>query len=136
MEVYVIKVTLLETRPPVWRRILVPREITLRNLHRTLQTMMGWTNAHLHQFVLPGARNFGRGRVFGGKIGNENQTTLGVLLEFPGAKLLFRVRFWRLLAARIGARTCFSWRRIVPANVCRRRATVSTGRFGRTAGIC
>jgi len=89
MEVYVIKVTLLETRPPVWRRILVPQEITLRNLHRTLQTVMGWTNAHLHQFVLPGARNFGLGRVFGGKIGNENQTTLGVLLEFPGAKLLY-----------------------------------------------
>ena len=89
MDVYVIKVTLLETRPPVWRRILVPREITLRNLHRTLQTVMGWTNAHLHQFVLPGTRNFGLKRGFGGKIGNENRTTLGALLEFPGAKLLY-----------------------------------------------
>jgi len=136
MEVYVIKVTLLETRPPVWRRILVPQEITLRNLHRTLQTVMGWTNAHLHQFVLPGARNFGLGRAFGGKIGNENQTTLGALLEFPGAKLLYEYDFGDYWPARIGARTCFSWRRIVPANVCRRRATVSTGRFGRTAGIC
>ena len=51
VEVYAIKVTLLGTSPPVWRRILVPREITLRNLHRTLQTVMGWTNSHLHQFV-------------------------------------------------------------------------------------
>jgi len=98
MEVYVIKVTLLGTRPPVWRRILVPREITLRNLHRTLQTVMGWTNTHLHQFVLPGTRNFGLGRGFGGKVGNENKTTLGTLLEFPGAKLLYEYDFgdcWR-----------------------------------------
>jgi len=98
MEVYVIKVTLLGTRPPVWRRILVPREITLRNLHRTLQTVMGWTNTHLHQFVLPGTRNFGLGRGFGGKVGNENKTTLGTLLEFPGAKLLYECDFgdcWR-----------------------------------------
>jgi len=52
MEVYAIKVTLLGTSPSVWRRKLVPRDITLRNLHRTLQTVMGWTNSHLHQFVL------------------------------------------------------------------------------------
>ena len=51
VEVYAVKVTLLGTSPPIWRRILVPREITLRNLHRTLQTVMGWTNSHLHQFV-------------------------------------------------------------------------------------
>ncbi|MBZ5574811.1 MAG: plasmid pRiA4b ORF-3 family protein [Acidobacteriia bacterium] len=51
VEVYAIKVTLLGTSPPVWRRILVPREITLRNLHRTLQTVMGWSNSHLHQFL-------------------------------------------------------------------------------------
>src|SRR5260370_33309279 len=41
MEVYVVKVTLLGTSPPVWRRILVPRDVTLQNLHRTLQTVMG-----------------------------------------------------------------------------------------------
>ena len=40
VEVYAIKVTLLGTSPPVWRRILVPRDITLGNLHRTLQTVM------------------------------------------------------------------------------------------------
>jgi Plasmid pRiA4b ORF-3-like protein len=98
MEVYAIKVTLIGIRPPVWRRILVPRDITLRNLHRTLQTVMGWTNAHLHQFVLPGTRNFGPRQGFGGKVGNENRTTLGALLDFPGAKLQYEYDFgdcWR-----------------------------------------
>ena len=37
---YAIKATLLGTSPPVWKRILVRRETTLRNLHRTLQTVM------------------------------------------------------------------------------------------------
>lgn len=93
MEVYVIKVTLIGTKPPVWRRILVPREISLRNLHRTLQTVMGWTNAHLHQFVSPGTRNLGLGQRLRGKIGNENRTTLGALLQFRGAKLLYEYDF-------------------------------------------
>ena len=98
MQVYLIKVTLLGTKPPVWRRILVPREITLRKLHRTLHTVMGWTDAHRHQFVLPGTRNFGPGQGLGGKIGDENRTPLGALLEFPGAKLLYEYDFgdcWR-----------------------------------------
>jgi hypothetical protein len=53
---------------------------------------MGWTNAHLHQFVLPGPGNFGFGGS-GAKVGNENKTTLGALLEFPGAKLLYEYDF-------------------------------------------
>jgi hypothetical protein len=59
---------------------------------------MGWTNAHLHQFVFPGTRSFGLRQGFGGKLGNESRTTLGALLEFPGAKLLYEYDFgdcWR-----------------------------------------
>jgi len=89
MDVYVIKVTLLGTKPPVWRRILVPRDITLSNLHRTLQIVMGWTNTHLHQFVFPGAKNLALRQGFSAKIGNESRTTLGDLLDSPGAKLLY-----------------------------------------------
>jgi hypothetical protein len=51
VEVYAINVTLLGTSPPAWGRILVPRDITLHGLHRTLQTVMGWNNFPPHQFV-------------------------------------------------------------------------------------
>ena len=89
VEVYVIKVTLLGTRPPVWRRILVPRDITLQHLHRTLQTVMGWTNSHLHQFVVQ-RRTFSDPRSRGGtKVTNENRTRLGELIWTVGAKLLY-----------------------------------------------
>src|SRR5439155_18341526 len=85
VEVYAIKVTLLGTRPPVWRRILVAREITLRNLHRTLQSVMGWTNSHLHQFVRQRPRLSDVGSRVGRKIADESRTKLGVLIGFVGA---------------------------------------------------
>ena len=96
MEVYVIKVTLLDTSPPIWRRILVPRDITLRNLHRTLQTVMGWSDSHLHQFVFTRQRLSGS-RV-GDKIRDENRTKLGELVGMVGARLLYEYDFgdgWR-----------------------------------------
>ena len=93
MEVYAIKVTLLGTSPPVWRRILVPREITLQNLHRTLQTVMGWTNSHLHQFVFRTQRfSDPRSRV-GTRAANGNGTRPGELIWAVGASLLYEYDF-------------------------------------------
>lgn len=39
-----------DVAPPVWRRIRVDGDITLRNLHHILQASFGWTSSHLHQF--------------------------------------------------------------------------------------
>jgi hypothetical protein len=50
---YQFKVTLLESQPPIWRRIVAPDE-TLDQFHEHLQTAMGWTNSHLHQFEIEG----------------------------------------------------------------------------------
>ena len=51
---YQLKVTLMETDPPIWRRIAVPGDMTLRRLDRVIQTAMGWTNSHLHTFTAGG----------------------------------------------------------------------------------
>ena len=48
--IFQLKVTLIDTDPPVWRRILVPAEYTFADLHHTLQDAMWWTDSHLHQF--------------------------------------------------------------------------------------
>ena len=93
MEVYAIKVTLLGTSPPVWRRILVPRDITLSNLHRTLQTVMGWTNCHLHQFGRQRQRMTDPRSRVGTKIADENRTKLGELIWAVGARLLYEYDF-------------------------------------------
>ena len=49
--VYQFKVTLLESHPPIWRRIQV-KDCTLDKLHEHIQTAMGWTNSHLNQFKI------------------------------------------------------------------------------------
>ena len=50
--IYQIKVTLNDSKPPIWRRILVADTTTLSKLHDILQTVMGWTNSHLHHFII------------------------------------------------------------------------------------
>jgi hypothetical protein len=52
--VYHLKITLMETEPPIWRRLSVPGDMTLRRLDRVIQTAMGWTNSHLHTFTAGG----------------------------------------------------------------------------------
>ena len=50
--VYQLKIVLLGVRPQVWRRVQVPADICLDDLHLVLQAAMGWTNSHLHSFTL------------------------------------------------------------------------------------
>jgi len=52
--IYELVVTLGDVQPPVWRRVRVPAEITLADLHRVLQIAMGWRDTHLHQFEVGG----------------------------------------------------------------------------------
>ena len=51
---YQIKVTLKGSKPPIWRRLQVPGDISLHNLHLTVQVAMGWTNSHLYRFDIEG----------------------------------------------------------------------------------
>lgn len=49
-EILKLKVTLAGVRPPVWRRLLLPANMTLADLHHAIQAAMGWANSHLHDF--------------------------------------------------------------------------------------
>ena len=48
--IYQLRVALLGSEPPIWRRLQVPGDATLDWLHAVLQVAIGWTNSHLHQF--------------------------------------------------------------------------------------
>jgi hypothetical protein len=53
-QIYQIKVTLDNTHPPIWRRILTPGNTTLLKLHDILQIVMGWEDYHLHMYRIEG----------------------------------------------------------------------------------
>lgn len=48
---YQIKISLRSMKPKIWRRILIPSDMKLSDFHKVIQTTMGWTNSHLHQFI-------------------------------------------------------------------------------------
>ncbi len=48
--VHTIKVTLDDSRPPIWRRLQVPSNTTLQQLHHLIQTAFGWENYHMWAF--------------------------------------------------------------------------------------
>lgn len=50
---YQLKITLGGTKPPVWRRVIVPSTIRLDRLHDVIQGAMGWYDGHLHEFATP-----------------------------------------------------------------------------------
>lgn len=54
--VHALKVTLKGVEPWIWRRLTVPSDYSLADLHDVLQLAMGWTNSHLHQFLAGGFR--------------------------------------------------------------------------------
>ena len=52
LALYEIKILLQDSEPPIWRRVRVPRDILLFDLHTVIQFAMGWQNDHLHEFVI------------------------------------------------------------------------------------
>ena len=53
--IYQFRITLTDSKPSIWRRIQV-RDCSLDKLHEHIQTAMGWTNSHLHEFEIGGER--------------------------------------------------------------------------------
>ena len=51
-----VRFWLVGISPMVWRRVLVPTSLTLRELHGVIQVAMGWDGIHLYVFRLRAAR--------------------------------------------------------------------------------
>ncbi len=95
--VYQIKITLLGAKPPIWRRLLVPAEFTLEQLHDVLQVAMGWEDCHLHEFRI-GRQRFGVPDPDDGLMGlpsciHERKARLADVLTRPGAKAEYTYDF-------------------------------------------
>jgi hypothetical protein len=51
-EVFQVKIVLEGSKPPIWRRVLIPANLRLPDLHGVVQLSMGWHDAHLYHFMV------------------------------------------------------------------------------------
>ena len=90
---YRLKVTLLGTRPAIWRRIEVDADVTLLRFHQILQVVMGWTDSHLHQYRR-GSTYYGQSDPeFGMRRENERRISLGEVLPKPKDRMVYEYDF-------------------------------------------
>lgn len=92
-EIYQLKITLKGSKPPIWRRIEVSETVTLAQLHEIIQAAMGWSDSHLHQFIV--------GQTYYGvphpddfiEMHDERRIKLNQLLTAPKQKLVYEYDF-------------------------------------------
>ncbi|WP_433825844.1 plasmid pRiA4b ORF-3 family protein [Actinoplanes sp. CA-015351] len=86
-----LTVTLQDTEPPVWRRVLVPATIRLDRLHHVLQAVMGWTDSHMHMFVhATGSYGHPDPEL---ELTDERKTTLNALAKAEGDTFTYEYDF-------------------------------------------
>lgn len=51
-KIFSLKITLNDSSPSIWRRILIPSDYTFFDLHCAIQNSMGWLDSHLHGFEI------------------------------------------------------------------------------------
>jgi len=86
---YQLKVTLKYIEPSIWRRLLVPADLTLGWLHYVLQVSMGWDNDHMHAFRV-GKDSYGEPE---DNFKDEWDVAVNDVLKRKGSKILYEYDF-------------------------------------------
>ena len=76
-----LHVSLRDVEPLIWRRLVVPASLTLRELHGVLQTAMGWEDYHLHLFDIAGVLYGAVEEIDDAPTGDEQTFTVGQAIE-------------------------------------------------------
>lgn len=91
--VYQLKITLKDSKPPIWRRVEVPDDITLSKLHAIIQAAMGWTDSHLHMFTV-GRTSYGvPDPSYDDDVRDERRVKLNQLFTEPKQKFSYEYDF-------------------------------------------
>ena len=86
---YQLKLTLMESDPPIWRRVRVPGDVTLAQLDRVIQAAMGWTNSHLHLFTAGGVVYGAPNGEWEFPVQNERRVRLHQMASEPGEAFVY-----------------------------------------------
>jgi len=87
--VFQIKVGLRGAKPPIWRRLEVPADISLARLHAVIQTAFGWDDSHLHVFATP----YGEFGVADAELGHRAESRVTLEQVAPGAQSKIRYTY-------------------------------------------
>lgn len=93
---YQLKITIRHSKPPVWRRLLVPEYTHLSELHTAIQLSFGWNDEHLYMFEKGQRGSSGNGyRCWGddGEMSDATTTPLWASLQAEGDKLTYTYDF-------------------------------------------
>jgi hypothetical protein len=91
--IHQMKITLKGVKPPIWRRVEVPGEFTLYQLHAVIQAAMGWEGGHLHAFRIYGQEYGMPDDEWGMEVEDENAFTLDGLHFSEKAKFIYQYDF-------------------------------------------
>ena len=119
--VYQLRVVLTGISPMIWRRLLVPAETSIADLHEILQTAFGWSDEHLHRFTIhaveyglwrPGSAGFSR---------DARQVRLDEFGLRPGERFTYEYNFFA------GWRHDIRVEEVLPRSPCRRYPACTGG---------
>ncbi len=88
-DVLQVRIDLDRFRPPVWRRLRLPADITLAELHEIIQTVFEWDDDHLHVFTVDG-RSYADPEWGLDGAAAEDELHLAAALPRAGARLRYR----------------------------------------------
>ena len=92
-QVFQLKVTLKGSKPPIWRRIQARGSMTLEDMHYVLQIVMGWTNSHLHQFVVDGVYYGAHDSQWGPEVVSERRVKLEQIVSAVKDRFIYEYDF-------------------------------------------
>lgn len=72
---YQLKITIKGSKPPIWRRVIVPDKITFRDLDDIIEALFGWTHEHLYEF------SFGQAGSFSGRPYQDSEDTVDEYID-------------------------------------------------------
>ncbi|MGP9529743.1 plasmid pRiA4b ORF-3 family protein [Glutamicibacter sp. AOP5-A2-18] len=95
-----LKLSLRDVKPPIWRRVLVPVDLNLGDLHDIIQISFDWSDSHLHQFYGQNRKiSYGPQNSYMESDHDESTVLLSKLFKKPKDRLSYTYDFgddWRV----------------------------------------